>query len=107
MCRSRRELSNEYLLAKIGVDTAEDASLRREHRLAENMLSRFAENVPPEVFRKLVIHLAVSWVTESLSRSNARRRRKWPTRSSRSKIATRAQHSRAALVAQVYIAELG
>ena len=23
MCRSRRELSNEYLLAKIGVDTAE------------------------------------------------------------------------------------
>ena len=24
MCRSRRELSNAYLLAKIGVDTAED-----------------------------------------------------------------------------------
>ena len=24
MCRSRRELSNEYLLAKIGVDTAEN-----------------------------------------------------------------------------------
>ena len=26
MCRSRRELSNEYLLAKIGVDTAENES---------------------------------------------------------------------------------
>ena len=24
MCRSRRELSNEYLVAKIGVDTAEN-----------------------------------------------------------------------------------
>ena len=24
MCRSRRELSNEYLLAKVGVDTAEN-----------------------------------------------------------------------------------
>ena len=27
MCRSRRELSNEYLLAKIGVDTAENKPL--------------------------------------------------------------------------------
>ena len=27
MCRSRRELSNEYLLAKIGVDTAENELL--------------------------------------------------------------------------------
>ena len=27
MCRSRRELSNEYLLAKIGVDTAESEPL--------------------------------------------------------------------------------
>ena len=27
MCRSRRELSNEYLLAKIGVDTAENVPL--------------------------------------------------------------------------------
>ena len=27
MCRSRRELSNEYLLAKIGVDTAENEAL--------------------------------------------------------------------------------
>ena len=27
MCRSRRELSNEYLLAKIGVDTAENEPL--------------------------------------------------------------------------------
>ena len=27
MCRSRRELSNEYLLAKIGVDTAENEHL--------------------------------------------------------------------------------
>ena len=28
MCRSRRELSNEYLLAKIGVDTAENEPLQ-------------------------------------------------------------------------------
>ena len=28
MCRSRRELSNEYLLAKIGVDTAENEHLK-------------------------------------------------------------------------------
>ena len=28
MCRSRRELSNEYLLAKIGVDTAENEPLK-------------------------------------------------------------------------------
>ena len=27
MCRSRRELSNEYLLAKIGVDTADNEPL--------------------------------------------------------------------------------
>ena len=27
LCRSRRELSNEYLLAKIGVDTAEKEPL--------------------------------------------------------------------------------
>ena len=27
MCRSRRELSNAYLLAKIGVDTAENETL--------------------------------------------------------------------------------
>ena len=27
LCRSRRELSNEYLLAKIGVDTAENEHL--------------------------------------------------------------------------------
>ena len=28
MCRSRRELSNEYLLAKIGVDSAENEPLK-------------------------------------------------------------------------------
>ena len=28
LCRSRRELSNEYLLAKIGVDTAENEPLK-------------------------------------------------------------------------------
>ena len=27
LCRSRRELSNEYLLAKIGVDTAENEAV--------------------------------------------------------------------------------
>ena len=39
LCRSRRELSNEYLLAKIGVDTAETAA---------------AENEPLEVWGKII-----------------------------------------------------
>ena len=32
LCRSRRELSNAYLLAKIGVDTAENEPLDRKVR---------------------------------------------------------------------------
>ena len=31
-CRSRQELSNEYLLAKFGVDTAEDGPVYRRRR---------------------------------------------------------------------------
>ena len=43
LCRSQRELSNEYLLAKIGVDAA--------------------ENEPLEVWRKIqfIIHLPPYW----------------------------------------------
>ena len=36
MCRSRRELSNEYLLAKIGVDTAENEPLEVWGKIWEN-----------------------------------------------------------------------
>ena len=34
-CRSRQELSNEYLLAKIGVDTAENGLLKVCQKLAK------------------------------------------------------------------------
>ena len=56
MCRSRRELSNEYLLAKVGVDTA--------------------ENEPLEVWGKIqfIIHLPPS-LRLSLSLSQERRLR--------------------------------
>ena len=39
LCRSRRELSNEYLLAKIGVDTAENEPCKDWVKIA-----RFAKN---------------------------------------------------------------
>ena len=35
-CRSRQELSNEYLLAKIGVDTAENEPLKVCQQLAKS-----------------------------------------------------------------------
>ena len=35
-CRSRQELSNEYLLAKVGVDTAENGPLKVCHKLAKS-----------------------------------------------------------------------
>ena len=37
MCRSRRELSNEYLLAKIGVDTAENEPLEVWEKIQFNI----------------------------------------------------------------------
>ena len=41
MCRSRRELSNEYLLAKIGVDTAENEPFEvwRENSIQHSIVS--------------------------------------------------------------------
>ena len=41
LCRSRRELSNEYLLAKIGVDTAENEPLEVWGKI------RFIIHLPP------------------------------------------------------------
>ena len=38
LCRSRRELSNEYLLAKIGVDTAENELLEVLFNIILNLL---------------------------------------------------------------------
>ena len=35
-CRSRQELSNEYLLAKFGVDTAENRPLKVCQKLAKS-----------------------------------------------------------------------
>ena len=50
LCRSRRELSNEYLLAKIGFDTAENELIvRSTAAAAENE----AENEPLKVCQNL------------------------------------------------------
>ena len=43
LCRSRRELSNEYLLAKFGFDTSEFLKIVRSTAAAA------AENKPPKV----------------------------------------------------------
>ena len=43
MCRSRRELSNEHLLAKIGVDTAENEPLEGWGK------NQFIIHLPPQV----------------------------------------------------------
>ena len=37
-CRSRRELSNEYVFAKFGVDTAENEPLKVSHKLTKSYL---------------------------------------------------------------------
>ena len=56
LCRSRRELSNDYLLAKIGVDTAENEpckvcplSADRSPRLAAGLLDR-CEDLEAEAY---------------------------------------------------------
>ena len=46
LCRSRRELSNEYLLAKIGVDTAENGPLKVCQKLTKNR-KKVSTNVGP------------------------------------------------------------
>ena len=43
LCRSRRELSHEYLLAKIGVDTAENGPLKVRQKLAKVRKNRGAD----------------------------------------------------------------
>ena len=50
MCRSRRELSNEYLLAKIGVDTAENEPLEVWGKIIQ-YYSFVSLLVPDEVVR--------------------------------------------------------
>ena len=64
MCRSRRELSNEYLLAKIGVDTAENEPLEvwvensiqySLHSLAATALALLLPIL--RVFRIRLVHL--------------------------------------------------
>ena len=53
LCRSRRELSNAYLLAKIGVDTAENEPLEvwGENSIHYSLHS-LAPEVPPEELEK-------------------------------------------------------
>ena len=50
LCRSRRELSNEYLLAKIGVDTAENEPLEVWGKLQFNI-----HHLPPN------LGMALAW----------------------------------------------
>ena len=45
LCRSRRELSDEYLLAKIGVDTAENENLEVWGKIQLNI------HLPPRLLR--------------------------------------------------------
>ena len=47
MCRSRRELSNEYLLAKIGVDTDENGPLEVWGKIQFNIHSPPYRQPPP------------------------------------------------------------
>ena len=47
LCRSRRELSNEYLLAKIGVDTAENEPLEVRVKIHFMKNYSFASLVTP------------------------------------------------------------
>ena len=53
LCRSRRELSNQYLLAKIGVDTAEKAPLKVWRKI------QFIVHSPPYPGLQQVRQLAV------------------------------------------------
>ena len=60
LCRSRRELSNEYLLAKIGVDTAENEPLEVSGKLIQYYSfvslarSQLMCNKPPPPQRKTI-----------------------------------------------------
>ena len=52
MCRSRRELSNEYLLAKIGVDTAENEPLEVWGKIIQYSSFFFRRDALKEQFGK-------------------------------------------------------
>ena len=64
LCRSRRELSNEYLLAKIGVDTAENEPLE----VWGKIIQQFS-------FVSLVATLLLTWV--ALGCVDADRNEQW------------------------------
>ena len=59
LCRSRRELSNEYLLAKIGVDTAENEPLEVWGKIQFNIHSP-----PYSLLVSIKILLLWTWPTE-------------------------------------------
>ena len=52
LCRSRRELSNEYLLAKIGVDTAENEPLK----IADSAAWENTELVVSRILKADLVH---------------------------------------------------
>ena len=62
-CRSRQELSNEYLLAKIGVDTAESTAAAAENEpLKVWGKIQFNIHLPPQTsFVLRVCRLASPW----------------------------------------------
>ena len=49
-CRSRRELSNEYLLAKFGVDTAENEPLKICQKCLPTVRMKVRQNIGCTIF---------------------------------------------------------
>jgi hypothetical protein len=64
LCRSRRELSNEYLLAKIGVDTAENEPLEVWGKIFNIIQSCPSKRAKPELSL-----LQRSWLKGQLNRT--------------------------------------
>ena len=63
MCRSRRELSNEYLVAKIGVDTAENEPLEVWGKI--QVIIRLPPSLPPrERTAQILLFEKIEWSAE-------------------------------------------
>ena len=71
LCRSRRELSNEYLLAKIGVDTAENEPLEGMQRNNNIPLSAIQQSVEIATCK---LRFARKFRDKKLSRGKSARR---------------------------------
>ena len=76
LCRSRRELSNEYLLAKIGIDTAENEPLEVCGKIIQYY--SFVSLVEPVFSQSPSLHEAgflVVFLAKDYERLNCNRRR--------------------------------